>query len=268
MLLRFSKASAIWKQIFTKQTWSWTKNHKEPASQSWSVLKLAFGKFWRRLMKEQLVGLTWACAVAEGSRVWMVTKSWRGERWSPSPVALVGLWLYSSWNCMFACLKFITLFSPTPQLSCFRNKYLLLNSQELNELSAISHKANIPEVDAVVNTDRWVGIEGSGQQLLVFCKHLHWRFDVAHFVWGPSVHLTCFNFSDVFQQEASRFVWCSWSLTNLKCACAQWGTLKTKATQNGGFEFMAQTLLWCSWSACLAGHSHYRRCRQTWKLNL
>ncbi|KAJ7426813.1 Short transient receptor potential channel 4-associated protein [Willisornis vidua] len=35
------------------------------------------------------------------------------------------------------------------------NKYLLLNSQELNELSAISHKANIPEVDAVVNTDRF-----------------------------------------------------------------------------------------------------------------
>lgn len=42
----------------------------------------------------------------------------------------------------------------SPLLSCFRNKYLLLNSQELNELSAISHKANIPEVDAVVNTDR------------------------------------------------------------------------------------------------------------------
>ncbi|EMP41315.1 Short transient receptor potential channel 4-associated protein [Chelonia mydas] len=35
------------------------------------------------------------------------------------------------------------------------NKYLLLNSQELNELSAISLKANIPEVDAVVNTDRF-----------------------------------------------------------------------------------------------------------------
>ena len=36
---------------------------------------------------------------------------------------------------------------------CFRNKYLLLNNQELNELSAISLKANIPEVEAVLNTD-------------------------------------------------------------------------------------------------------------------
>ncbi|KAK7808963.1 hypothetical protein U0070_010110 [Myodes glareolus] len=34
------------------------------------------------------------------------------------------------------------------------NKYLLLNNQELNELSAISLKANIPEVEAVLNTDR------------------------------------------------------------------------------------------------------------------
>ncbi|CAB1329679.1 unnamed protein product [Coregonus sp. 'balchen'] len=34
------------------------------------------------------------------------------------------------------------------------NKYLLLNAQELNELSAISLKASIPEVDALVNTDR------------------------------------------------------------------------------------------------------------------
>uniref|UniRef100_A0AAY5L984 Transient receptor potential cation channel, subfamily C, member 4 associated protein a n=1 Tax=Esox lucius TaxID=8010 RepID=A0AAY5L984_ESOLU len=34
------------------------------------------------------------------------------------------------------------------------NKYLLLNAQELNELSAISLKANIPEVEALVNTDR------------------------------------------------------------------------------------------------------------------
>uniref|UniRef100_A0A8C8B4D4 Transient receptor potential cation channel subfamily C member 4 associated protein n=1 Tax=Otus sunia TaxID=257818 RepID=A0A8C8B4D4_9STRI len=40
------------------------------------------------------------------------------------------------------------------------NKYLLLNSQELNELSAISHKANIPEVDAVVNTDRSLVCDG------------------------------------------------------------------------------------------------------------
>jgi Trpc4-associated protein len=31
---------------------------------------------------------------------------------------------------------------------------LLLNNQELNELSAISLKANIPEVEAVLNTDR------------------------------------------------------------------------------------------------------------------
>ncbi|XP_036842846.1 short transient receptor potential channel 4-associated protein, partial [Oncorhynchus mykiss] len=35
-----------------------------------------------------------------------------------------------------------------------RNKYLLLNAQELNELSAISLKASIPEVEAFVNTDR------------------------------------------------------------------------------------------------------------------
>jgi len=57
---------------------------------------------------------------------------------------------------LHVCLppEFIIFFSHAPQLSCFRNKYLLLNSQELNELSAISHKANIPEVDAVVNTDR------------------------------------------------------------------------------------------------------------------
>uniref|UniRef100_A0AAY4D068 Short transient receptor potential channel 4-associated protein n=1 Tax=Denticeps clupeoides TaxID=299321 RepID=A0AAY4D068_9TELE len=34
------------------------------------------------------------------------------------------------------------------------NKYLLLNTQELNELSAISQKANIPEVEALANTDR------------------------------------------------------------------------------------------------------------------
>lgn len=51
--------------------------------------------------------------------------------------------------------------SPVPvldplQTMCFRNKYLLLNNQELNELSAISLKANIPEVEAVLNTDRWV----------------------------------------------------------------------------------------------------------------
>ncbi|XP_075428598.1 short transient receptor potential channel 4-associated protein isoform X2 [Ascaphus truei] len=40
------------------------------------------------------------------------------------------------------------------------NKYLLLNSQELNELSAISLKANIPEVEAVVNTDRSLVCDG------------------------------------------------------------------------------------------------------------
>ncbi|KAK1799682.1 hypothetical protein P4O66_006220, partial [Electrophorus voltai] len=40
------------------------------------------------------------------------------------------------------------------------NKYLLLNSQELNELSAISLKANIPEVDALVNTDRSLVCDG------------------------------------------------------------------------------------------------------------
>lgn len=38
---------------------------------------------------------------------------------------------------------------------CFRNKYLLLNSQELNELSAICQKADIPEVEALANTDRY-----------------------------------------------------------------------------------------------------------------
>uniref|UniRef100_A0A3P8VKJ9 Transient receptor potential cation channel, subfamily C, member 4 associated protein a n=1 Tax=Cynoglossus semilaevis TaxID=244447 RepID=A0A3P8VKJ9_CYNSE len=40
------------------------------------------------------------------------------------------------------------------------NKYLLLNSQELNELSAISIKANIPEVEALVNTDRSLVCDG------------------------------------------------------------------------------------------------------------
>ncbi|KAM3922550.1 LOW QUALITY PROTEIN: short transient receptor potential channel 4-associated protein [Leptodactylus fuscus] len=40
------------------------------------------------------------------------------------------------------------------------NKYLLLNSQELNELSAISLKANIPEVEAVTNTDRSLVCDG------------------------------------------------------------------------------------------------------------
>lgn len=41
-----------------------------------------------------------------------------------------------------------------------RNKYLLLNSQELNELSAISMKADIPEVEALVNTDRSLVCDG------------------------------------------------------------------------------------------------------------
>lgn len=86
-------------------------------------------------------------AVVEGS-----VKSQGSESWLPGPAVLVGTWLYSSWGWMFACLLNSSYFSP--HLSCFRNKYLLLNSQELNELSAISHKANIPEVDAVVNTDR------------------------------------------------------------------------------------------------------------------
>ncbi|XP_065097343.1 transient receptor potential cation channel, subfamily C, member 4 associated protein a [Paramisgurnus dabryanus] len=40
------------------------------------------------------------------------------------------------------------------------NKYLLLNAQELNELSAISLKANIPEVEALVNTDRSLVCDG------------------------------------------------------------------------------------------------------------
>ncbi|KAJ8257843.1 hypothetical protein GJAV_G00190330 [Gymnothorax javanicus] len=40
------------------------------------------------------------------------------------------------------------------------NKYLLLNSQELSELSAISLKANIPEVEALVNTDRSLVCDG------------------------------------------------------------------------------------------------------------
>ncbi|XP_019734915.1 transient receptor potential cation channel, subfamily C, member 4 associated protein a [Hippocampus comes] len=40
------------------------------------------------------------------------------------------------------------------------NKYLLLNSQELNELSAISMKADIPEVEALVNTDRSLVCDG------------------------------------------------------------------------------------------------------------
>ncbi|KAG8517862.1 Short transient receptor potential channel 4-associated protein, partial [Galemys pyrenaicus] len=45
-------------------------------------------------------------------------------------------------------------------LTRFRNKYLLLNNQELNELSAISLKANIPEVEAVLNTDRSLVCDG------------------------------------------------------------------------------------------------------------
>lgn len=45
-------------------------------------------------------------------------------------------------------------------LGVCRNKYLLLNSQELNELSAISMKANIPEVEALVNTDRSLVCDG------------------------------------------------------------------------------------------------------------
>ncbi|XP_029466793.1 short transient receptor potential channel 4-associated protein isoform X2 [Rhinatrema bivittatum] len=40
------------------------------------------------------------------------------------------------------------------------NKYLLLNSHELNELSAISLKASIPEVEAVINTDRSLVCDG------------------------------------------------------------------------------------------------------------
>uniref|UniRef100_A0A8C2H8S3 Transient receptor potential cation channel, subfamily C, member 4 associated protein a n=1 Tax=Cyprinus carpio TaxID=7962 RepID=A0A8C2H8S3_CYPCA len=40
------------------------------------------------------------------------------------------------------------------------NKYLLLNAQELNELSAISLKANIPEVEALVYTDRSLVCDG------------------------------------------------------------------------------------------------------------
>uniref|UniRef100_A0A674EEV6 Transient receptor potential cation channel, subfamily C, member 4 associated protein b n=1 Tax=Salmo trutta TaxID=8032 RepID=A0A674EEV6_SALTR len=40
------------------------------------------------------------------------------------------------------------------------NKYLLLNAQELNELSAISLKASIPEVEAFVNTDRKLICDG------------------------------------------------------------------------------------------------------------
>ncbi|XP_023654518.1 short transient receptor potential channel 4-associated protein isoform X2 [Paramormyrops kingsleyae] len=40
------------------------------------------------------------------------------------------------------------------------NKYLLLNSQELNELSAICQKADIPEVEALANTDRSLVCDG------------------------------------------------------------------------------------------------------------
>lgn len=40
------------------------------------------------------------------------------------------------------------------------NKYLLLNVQELNELSAISLKANIPEVEALLKTDRSLVCDG------------------------------------------------------------------------------------------------------------
>uniref|UniRef100_A0A6I8PFC2 Transient receptor potential cation channel subfamily C member 4 associated protein n=1 Tax=Ornithorhynchus anatinus TaxID=9258 RepID=A0A6I8PFC2_ORNAN len=41
------------------------------------------------------------------------------------------------------------------------NKYLLLNGPELDELCAISRKANIPQVEAVVNTDRSLICDGS-----------------------------------------------------------------------------------------------------------
>ncbi|XP_069099997.1 short transient receptor potential channel 4-associated protein isoform X3 [Pleurodeles waltl] len=40
------------------------------------------------------------------------------------------------------------------------NKYLLLNSHELDELSVIALRANIPEVEAVVNTDRSLVCDG------------------------------------------------------------------------------------------------------------
>lgn len=61
---------------------------------------------------------------------------------------------------LFFCLIcFIFAFVLIQPLS-FRNKYLLLNSQELNELSAISMKANIPEVEALVNTDRSLVCDG------------------------------------------------------------------------------------------------------------
>ncbi|KPP79586.1 short transient receptor potential channel 4-associated protein-like [Scleropages formosus] len=40
------------------------------------------------------------------------------------------------------------------------NKYLLLNNQELNELSAICVKASIPEVEALANTDRSLVCDG------------------------------------------------------------------------------------------------------------
>lgn len=60
---------------------------------------------------------------------------------------------------LLASLEFNT------HLIYFRNKYLLLNSQELNELSAISLKANIPEVEALVNTDRYAS---SGS---IICSH-------------------------------------------------------------------------------------------------
>ena len=55
------------------------------------------------------------------------------------------------------------------QSICCRNKYLLLNNQELNELSAISLKANIPEVEAVLNTDRWVACSSGPQPALAAC---------------------------------------------------------------------------------------------------
>ncbi|KAL0978601.1 hypothetical protein UPYG_G00172770 [Umbra pygmaea] len=53
------------------------------------------------------------------------------------------------------------------------NKYLLLNNNELNELSAISLKANIPEMEALVNTDRSLvcdGKKGLLTRLLIVMK--------------------------------------------------------------------------------------------------
>lgn len=67
---------------------------------------------------------------------------------------------YKPWRKHFDLAALTRVGCNVPTVDVCRNKYLLLNSQELNELSAISMKANIPEVEALVNTDRSLVCDG------------------------------------------------------------------------------------------------------------